>query len=37
MAEELKTLADLHNSGALSDSEFAETKAKLLRQPPVPS
>jgi hypothetical protein len=29
-AEELKTLADLHDRGKLSDSEFASVKARLL-------
>jgi hypothetical protein len=29
-AEELKTLADLHDRGKLSDSEFASEKARLL-------
>lgn len=29
-AEQLKTLADLHDRGKLSDSEFASEKARLL-------
>ena len=28
--EQLKTLADLHDRGKLSDSEFASEKARLL-------
>ena len=30
MADQLNQLADLHNQGVLSDSEFAAAKAKLL-------
>ncbi len=30
MASQLNQLADLHNQGVLSDSEFAAAKAKLL-------
>ncbi len=30
IATQLKTLADLHNTGALSDDEFAAAKARLL-------
>jgi len=29
-ADQLKTLADLHDAGKLSDDEFASAKAKLL-------
>jgi hypothetical protein len=29
-SEQLKTLADLHDAGKLSDEEFASAKAKLL-------
>jgi hypothetical protein len=30
MADQLQQLADLHDSGVLSDEEFAAAKAKLL-------
>jgi hypothetical protein len=30
VSAEIKKLADLHNSGALTDQEFAESKKKLL-------
>lgn len=30
LADEIKRLHDLHQSGALSDAEFAQAKAKLL-------
>jgi len=30
MADQLNQLADLHNQGVLSDSEFAAAKSKLL-------
>ncbi len=30
MADQLNQLADLHNQGVLSDSEFSAAKAKLL-------
>lgn len=30
VSAEIKKLSDLHNSGALTDQEFAESKKKLL-------
>lgn len=32
--EDLSRLADLHRSGALTDDEFAQAKARVLRQEP---
>jgi Short C-terminal domain len=33
---QLKTLAELHHSGALTDEEFTAAKAKLLSEPEQP-
>ena len=32
--DDLTRLADLHRSGALTDDEFAQAKARVLRQEP---
>ena len=34
IADELQKLQQLHDSGAISDEEFAQAKAKLLTTPP---
>jgi hypothetical protein len=35
MVSDLSRLADLRATGALSDDEFAEAKARLLNPPPA--
>jgi hypothetical protein len=37
MADELKKLQELHASGALSDEEYAQAKARILNAPPAPA
>lgn len=35
VADEIQRLQDLRKAGAMSDDEFAQAKARLLREPPV--
>jgi hypothetical protein len=36
LSDELQRLADLRSSGALTESEFEQAKAKLLKEDPAP-
>ncbi len=37
LAQELENLEQMHNRGALSETEFAQAKARLLLPPPAPA